>query len=103
MLGENIKIGNRRVWMHKAINHPDFASESVLTRDPWSFVELWLKRQNKSEALSFWSQALRFHEAAKYMDVEASPLSLYYSFERNQSSSGGSRRHTCRESWCNRR
>lgn len=80
MLGENIKIGNRRVWMHKAINHPDFASESVLTRDPWSFVELWLKRQNKSEALSFWSQALRFHEAAKYIDVEASPLSLYYSF-----------------------
>ena len=80
MQGENLKIGTKRVWMHKAIRNPDFSAEAVLSNDPWLFVELWLKRQKKSEALAYWMQARRFSEAAKQMPVESAPLSLYYSF-----------------------
>ena len=80
MLGDQITVGTRKVWMHKGINNADFENESVLSNDPWLFVELWLKRQKKTEALAFWSQARRFSDAAKNMSVEAAPLSLYYSF-----------------------
>lgn len=80
MLGKQIKISTRNVWMHKAIRHADFAAESVLSNDPWLFVELWLKRSKKTDALAYWLQARRFSEAAKNMGVEAAPLALYYSF-----------------------
>jgi len=66
--------------MHKAINNPDFSSESVLSNDPWLFVELWLKRNKKEDALAFWLQARRFSESAKTMSVESAPLPLYYAF-----------------------
>ena len=80
MKGVQIKIGTREVWMHKAIRHPNFAAESVLSNDPWLFVELWLKRQGKSESLAFWTQARRFSDAAKQVGIEAAPLLLYYAF-----------------------
>lgn len=66
--------------MHKAIKNPDFESESVLSNDPWLFVELWLKRQKKSDALAYWLQARRFAEASALLGVEAAPLTLYYAF-----------------------
>ena len=80
MKGAQLKIGTRKVWMHKSVQHADFVSESVLSNDPWLFVELWLKRQKKANTLAFWLQARRFSEAAKAMPIEAAPLALYYAF-----------------------
>lgn len=66
--------------MYKTIKYSDFDSESVLSNDPWLFVELWLKRKGMKEALNFWTQARRFHDASKNSKIEAAPLTLYYSF-----------------------
>ncbi|WP_418593567.1 YaaC family protein [Ponticoccus sp. (in: a-proteobacteria)] len=66
--------------MHKGIVDPDFSAEHVLSRDPWLYVELWLKRQRKHEALSYWLQARRFAEASSLLDVQAAPLTMYYAF-----------------------
>lgn len=65
--------------MHKSVRFADFESESVLSNDPWLFVELWLKRNKKNEALAYWMQARRFSESANELGVEAAPLPLYYS------------------------
>jgi hypothetical protein len=78
-MNDQLKIGNRKVRMHKAIRNVDFASESVLSNDPWLFVSLWLKREKKDQALAFWNQAKRFHEASQLMSIEAAPLASYYS------------------------
>jgi hypothetical protein len=56
VLGNKIKIGTKRVWMHKSVRHTNFEAESVLSNDPWLFVELWLKRSKKTDALEFWLQ-----------------------------------------------
>lgn len=66
--------------MHKGIVDPEFSSEHVLSRDPWQYVELWLKRRNEIDALSFWSQARRFAEASYDLGPEAAPLLNYYAF-----------------------
>lgn len=78
MIENQLKISNRKVWMHKAIKNVDFASESVLSNDPWLFVSLWLKREKKDGALAFWNQARRFYEASLLMSTEAAPLAAYY-------------------------
>lgn len=80
MTTEPLKIGNRRLWMHKGVKDPDFSKEHVLSRDPWLYVELWLKRQDSRESLSYWSQARRFAEASALLSAEAAPLTLYYAF-----------------------
>lgn len=80
MATTQLKVGTRKVWMHKAIVHPNFEAESVLSNDPWLFVELWLKRQGAADALAYWMQARRFTDAAKTMPIEAASLPLYYSF-----------------------
>lgn len=66
--------------MHKGVREPNFLAEHVLTRDPWLYVELWLKRKKSNESLSYWTQARRFAEAADAMPIEAAPLAIYYSF-----------------------
>ncbi|WP_251374068.1 hypothetical protein [Ponticoccus alexandrii] len=45
LLNEQIKISNRRLWMHKGVNIADFSAEHVLTNNHWLYVELWLKRK----------------------------------------------------------
>lgn len=66
--------------MHKGVLSANFESEHVLSNNPWQYVELWLKRDGKSEALSYWRQARRFSEASMLLSPEAAPLTLYYSF-----------------------
>lgn len=80
MGNKQLKIKNRRVWMHKGVLLPDFDSEHVLSNNPWQYVELWLKRSGKEEALSYWRQARRFSDASRNLSPEAAPLTLYYSF-----------------------
>lgn len=79
-MAEDLKIGGRRVWMHKAIVAPDFKTEHVLSRDPWLYVELWLTREKLTKAASYWSQAKRFADASKNLSSEAAPLTLYYCY-----------------------
>lgn len=66
--------------MHKSVIYSDFDSDSVLSNNTWSFVELWLQRNGCVEALPYWTQARRFSEASLNLAVEAAPLTLYYSF-----------------------
>ena len=80
MIGTHIKVGHRKVLMHKSIRHWHFDANSVLSNDPWLFVELWLKREKKLEALSYWLQARRFLDAVPHTSVEAKPPLIYYSF-----------------------
>ena len=68
------------MWIHKSVQYIDFEAKSVLSNDPWAFVELWLRRINKTDALAFKMQARRFAKAASTMSVEAAPLTLYYAF-----------------------
>jgi hypothetical protein len=79
-VAEALKLNGRRLWMHKGITSPDFSKEHVLSHDPWLYVELWLRRQKKTDSLSFWRQARRFADASQSMPTEAAPLALYYSF-----------------------
>ncbi|MDF3384494.1 MULTISPECIES: YaaC family protein [unclassified Sulfitobacter] len=77
---KQLKIKNRRIWMHKGVLSPDFESEHVLSSNPWQYVELWLKRDNKIEALAYWRQARRFADASLNLGPEAAPLTLYYCY-----------------------
>lgn len=53
---------------------------NILATDPWLYVELFLKRNTVSdEAAILWRQARAFHDAAKNLEITASPLLLYYS------------------------
>lgn len=80
MQGNQIKIQTKPIWVHKSTQNTNFTESSVLSDDPWLFVELWLKRGKKHGALPYWIQARRFSEAASVMDIEAAPVALYYSF-----------------------
>lgn len=77
---EQLKVGQRRVWMHKGVIAPDFGALHVLSNDPWQYVELYLKRAKSYEALSCWQQARRFSEASDLLAPEAAPLTIYYAF-----------------------
>lgn len=52
----------------------------MLTTDPFNYVDLWLRRQHKDEALFYWRQARSFYHAAQGLPVESSPLVFYYCF-----------------------
>lgn len=80
MRGNCIKISSRRIWMHKSVKNIQFDKESVLSSDPWTYVELWLKREKHNQALPYWLQARRFADTAQNLPTEAAPLTLYYSF-----------------------
>ncbi|MBF9235006.1 hypothetical protein I2H38_16655 [Microvirga sp. BT350] len=71
---------NRTIYFRKSISSPKFTTTSILTRDAWSYVELWLKRQRKQEALVYWYQARDFHAASKRLPPVSAPLTLYYCF-----------------------
>jgi hypothetical protein len=77
---EPVTIGPRIVRPHKAVHGAQFEMRTVLTTDPFNYVDLWLRRQHKSDALFYWRQARAFYHAAQGLPVEASPLVLYYCF-----------------------
>src|SRR5260221_839427 len=65
---------------HKAIQSARYDARTVLTNSPWEFVSLWLKRENKRDALILWNQSREFHEAASGLTLQSAPLLHYYSF-----------------------
>ena len=79
MPAAELRYKNRAVHFRKAITAPLFSSESVLTRDTFEFVGLWLTRTCK-EALPFWRQAEAYHSASKELPPISAPLTSYYCF-----------------------
>lgn len=75
-----IKLANREVSPHKAVIAPHFGIKTVLTNSPWTFVGLWLKRNQKDNALFYWEQAELFYKASNGLPPQSAPLLLYYSF-----------------------
>lgn len=39
--------------VHKAIVSPDFNSKTILVTSTWEYVEMWLKRNHKDDALFY--------------------------------------------------
>lgn len=75
-----ILIKNRIMKPHKASVYPDLSARNVLTNSHWDFVELWLKRNGKDEALFYWSQSRAFNKASVGLPNQSAPLLHYYSF-----------------------
>ena len=78
-----IHIGKTEIGIKKAVIKPDLTSETVLTDSTWSYVEIFLKQDNTSnakEAAFFWEQARNFFEATKNLSLVAAPLTTYYCF-----------------------
>lgn len=79
MPAPELRFENRTVYFRKAIKTPNITSESVLTKDPFQFTELWLKR-NCKDALPFWKQAENYYNASRVLPSISSPLTSYYCF-----------------------
>lgn len=75
-----IKVSGRMARPHKSVLEPQFKYRTVLTKSPWQFVDLWLKRNGKKEALFYWDQAYEFCKASFGLPTQAAPLLHYYSF-----------------------
>ena len=73
-----LRFSNREVLFQKAITAPELGAMSVLARDAFQYVELWLKRQRQTEALFYWTQARSFYSATKLLPNTSAPLTAYY-------------------------
>ena len=77
---QNVKIKTKSLGLSKAVTDAQFQMKTVLTLEPFDYVDLWLRRQHKDEALFYWRQARDFHRAAQGLPMESAPLVLYYCF-----------------------
>ena len=79
---EELRIENRVAYFRKAITAPDFGSDSVLTRDAFSYVALWLTRQKDAPKAtkSYWRQSEEYYRASLTLSPISAPLTLYYCF-----------------------
>jgi YaaC-like Protein len=77
---EKIKLGTRTLGLSKAVHDAQFQLRTVLTLEPFNYVDLWLRREHKEEALFHWQQARDFHRAAQGLPMESAPLVIYYCF-----------------------
>lgn len=68
------------IMLHKSIIEPNFNSNTILVNTTWEYIEMWLKRQNKKEALFYWEQAKNFYKASLDLPKTSSPLTTYYCF-----------------------
>lgn len=75
-----LRIHGKAISVHKAAINPDFASRTVLVTDTWDYVDLWLKRRQKEQALFYWQQARDFYVASSQLPKTSSPLTAYYCF-----------------------
>ena len=70
-----IKLKSVELSIAKAYTAPNYKSKRVLTKTPFSYVDLWLIRQPKAKtqyAKFFWKQAMNFYNAVKDLPIEAS-------------------------------
>ena len=80
MAFQPIKYNSKKIKLHKAIVSPDFNNKTVLVRNHWDYVEMWLQRKKHHKAIEYWGQAKSFYEASVDIPNTAAPLTLYYSF-----------------------
>src|SRR5918996_5118377 len=82
MAFSDIRHRNRPVYCQKAISAPEIGSMSVLSKDAWQYVDLWLRRRGKvaERALVYWEQAHHFFRASASLPSVSSPLTSYYCF-----------------------
>jgi len=73
-------LNERELSLPKAIVAPELGARTVLTNEPWDFVDLALVRQKKTDAQFYWQQAREFYTVAQGLPVQSAPLLLYYSF-----------------------
>ena len=76
-----VKLNSVELSIAKAYTTPNYKSKRVLTKVPFSYVDLWLISQPKEKtqyARFFWKQAMNFYNAAKELPVESKPLIAYY-------------------------
>lgn len=69
---------NRDVYFQKAISGLRIGEKSILARDAFQYVELWLNREGQKDALFYWQQAKSFFLASKALPATSSPLTAYY-------------------------
>lgn len=79
MAQKSIKYRSKILFVHKAVRSPDFNSPTVLTKDPWEYVDLWLRRKGHATARFFWEQARQFYIATQGLPPTSAPLTSYYS------------------------
>ena len=77
---DKLMINSKPVGLHKTFKSPDFNSKTVLVRDHWDYVEMFLKRKQLNEASFYWVQAKEFYKASLDLPNTSSPLTLYYCF-----------------------
>lgn len=70
----------RKLCLHKAIVTPALGARTVLTNEPWNFVEMSLARHKMDVAQFYWQQAKEFYTAALGLPLRSAPLPLYYAF-----------------------
>lgn len=75
-----LEISKKSLTLRKAKISPNFQGKSVLVKDPFEYVNLWLKRNKHTEALFYWQQAKEFYEASLLLPLTAAPLTNYYCF-----------------------
>jgi hypothetical protein len=75
-----IKYKNKTIRLQKAIISPNFNDKTVLVRNHWAYVEMWLKKEKQLDALMYWKQAENFYKASLNISDIASPLTIYYTF-----------------------
>ena len=75
-----IKVRSRELRPRKPVVDPDFKSRTVLTKEPWTFVSLYLKRNEQDEALFYWEQAREFFNVSRGLPLRSAPLLLYYCY-----------------------
>lgn len=73
-----IQLKGKPLTLHKAVVAPIFGATTVLTRDVWKYVELWLTREGKKSAVLYWQQAEQFYRASQHLPITSSPLTGYY-------------------------
>ena len=78
-MSTELRDDNRLVYFRKAVSSPELTSESVLTREPYQYVELWLKRECK-DALPYWLQSKAYYQATKSLPAVSAPLTAYYCY-----------------------
>lgn len=75
---QSIKYRSKHLFAHKAIVAPDFNSPTVLTRDPWEYVNLWMRRAGHDRPSFFWNQSHHFYDATAGLPPTSAPLAAYY-------------------------
>lgn len=80
MAAEQIIFRSKPLRIQKAAVSPDCNGKTVIVRDHWDYVEMWLKKEKLNTALEFWNQAERFYRSCDQKDSLSAPLLLYYCF-----------------------